>query len=686
MKHALSIIFLAIFFYYNLIAQVALLEEMLSAPYATELIKDADGTKVAWVENTAGSLKVYIASAPSYIAREIWSYSPDDGLPVSLKGIDRAGRGIYATIGSGPNREGVTANPAGLAEYPKQILVRFVEDGSRVDTLGDFSNIVLAANGEFGLIARAKSILTINLNTSQISTILTNRGAVSHISLSPDDRSIVFSSNRGGHSFIGHYTLGERYVNWLSPSVDKDMFPCFSPDGTEVVFVRQPGSKKDELPNLTGGVPFEILIHNVRADKSRVIWKSTGDAGGFSQYYPSAPLSWTEAGHILFYSEHEGFMKIYHTNANGITPRAVLSGDCEIEFMDVSPDGSTVVFSSNKDDIDRRDLFVYDLNAARFVERTSSVNIETDPVFLSDGTIVFRESGYNFFTRIARLKLGAMSESAMVMGADPQDRIGAALHVEPVQVTFRAADGTLIHGQLFVKDKTIRQPGVLFMHGGPIRQMLLGYHYGAYYANSYAFNQYLANNGYAVLSVNYRAGIGYGRNFRRAANQGPRGASEYQDIVAAAQYLQQQSYVDPMRIGLWGGSYGGLLTAQGLARNSDIFKAGVDIHGVHDWAWRARDFSPGGGWGIGESDMALAYASSPVADISSWRSPVLIVHGDDDRNVMFGQSVDLVRRLRDRSVDHELLVLPDEIHGFYRYRSWFRIFAASADFFDRKLK
>jgi len=166
-------------------------------------------------------------------------------------------------------------------------------------------------------------------------------------------------------------------------------------------------------------------------------------------------------------------------------------------------------------------------------------------------------------------------------------------------------------------------------HGGPIRQMLLGYHYSSYYANAYAMNQYLANQGYAVISVNFRAGIGYGRAFRRAADQGPRGASEYQDIVAAAKYLQQLDYVDADRIGLWGGSYGGLLTAQGLARNSDIFKAGVDLRGVHDWAWRATDFSPSGAWGIDKSLMDLALESSPVADIDGWISPVLFVHGDE---------------------------------------------------------
>ena len=145
-------------------------------------------------------------------------------------------------------------------------------------------------------------------------------------------------------------------------------------------------------------------------------------------------------------------------------------------------------------------------------------------------------------------------------------------------------------------------------------------------------------------------------------------------------------YIDSERIGLWGGSYGGLLTAQGLGRDSDLFKAGVDFHGVHDWSWRATDFSPGGAWGITPNLMEIAFNSSPVNDVEGWKSPVLFIHGDDDRNVMFGQTIDLVRRLRDKKVEHEILVLPDEVHGFYRWESWLQSYKATARFFNKHLK
>ncbi|MXX78541.1 MAG: prolyl oligopeptidase family serine peptidase, partial [Gemmatimonadales bacterium] len=167
--------------------------------------------------------------------------------------------------------------------------------------------------------------------------------------------------------------------------------------------------------------------------------------------------------------------------------------------------------------------------------------------------------------------------------------------VEPQQVTFESEDGILIHGQLFLPPVSVeggRHPAAVFFHGGSRRQMLLGWHYMRYYHNAYALNQYLASRGYVVLSVNYRSGTGYGLEFREALNYGARGASEYRDVVAAARFLAERDDVDATRVGLWGGSYGGYLTALGLARNSDLFAAGVDIHGGHDGDMVIRNFVP----------------------------------------------------------------------------------------------
>jgi dipeptidyl aminopeptidase/acylaminoacyl peptidase len=226
---------------------------------------------------------------------------------------------------------------------------------------------------------------------------------------------------------------------------------------------------------------------------------------------------------------------------------------------------------------------------------------------------------------------------------------------------------------------------VIFFHGGSRRQMLLGWHYMGYYANAYAFNQYLTSRGFVVLSVNYRSGIGYGLEFREALGYGAAGASEYRDVVGAGLYLRTRPDVDPARIGLWGGSYGGYLTALGLARASDLFAAGVDLHGVHDWNVVIRNFAPDWDPKAQAERARIAFEASPLADVKTWRSPVLIVHGDDDRNVPFSESVDLAAALRGQGVAFETLVLPDEVHGFLLHDSWRRALQAAAEFFERHM-
>ena len=666
----------------HLVSQTFGLRDILSAPYCSDLTKSADGEAIAWINNERGIRTIYTANTSDFKTDPIFSTQMDDGQVISSVKFSNDRKFLYFVHGSGPNRAGEAANPLSSISYPKRLIKRIDLENHKIDTVGVFSSFILSTDDKFLLIAKGNQLFKFDSETLKKEVLITMRGTFSNVRFSPDTKSIVFISSRGDHSYIGTYTFGDDRIQWVAPGVDKDILPQWSPEGNQIVFIRTPGTRKGELRNITGGIPFEIVLADLESGSSKTIWKSPADDGGFAQYYPSNPISWTKSGKIIFYSEHEGWMKIYSMNADGSNLNSIIQGNCEVEHSSTNASGNKVLFSTNCGDIDRRDIYEFDLITNRLSQITDTDLIETDPLYVGDKHIIFRVGGHNFPTRIDAHSSG---KTRTIFPEHLSERYPVREIVKPEQVIFTASDGTEIHGQLFTNGKYGNKPGVLFMHGGPIRQMLLGYHYSSYYANAYAMNQYLANQGYAVISVNFRAGIGYGRAFRRAADQGPRGASEYQDIVAAAKYLQQLDYVDADRIGLWGGSYGGLLTAQGLARNSDIFKAGVDLHGVHDWAWRATDFSPGGAWGIDKSLMDLALESSPVADIDGWISPVLFVHGDDDRNVMYGQTVDLVQRLREKGVEHEILVFPDEVHGFYRYESWLRTFEAAAKFFDRHL-
>jgi dipeptidyl aminopeptidase/acylaminoacyl peptidase len=231
-----------------------------------------------------------------------------------------------------------------------------------------------------------------------------------------------------------------------------------------------------------------------------------------------------------------------------------------------------------------------------------------------------------------------------------------------------------------------RHPAVVFFHGGSRRQMVLGWQYMSYYSQAYAFDQYLVSKGYIVLSVNYRSGTGYGERFREALNYGATGGSEYADVLAAGNYLKARADVDASRIGLWGGSYGGYLTAMGLARASNIFAAGVDLHGVHDWYLEISNYVPDYEPAQKLAFATTAFRSSPMAYMSTWKSPVLLIQGDDDRNVVFSQTVLLAEALRKQGVHYEELVFPDEVHEFLVHAHWIAAYEAAGEFLDRYLK
>jgi dipeptidyl aminopeptidase/acylaminoacyl peptidase len=280
---------------------------------------------------------------------------------------------------------------------------------------------------------------------------------------------------------------------------------------------------------------------------------------------------------------------------------------------------------------------------------------------------------------------------AITVGADriPANFPSAQL-VTPQKITFKAPDGVTVHGQLFDRrGGSAKKPAIVYVHGGPPRQMLVGWHYSDYYSNAYAVNQYLASRGFVVLAVNYRLGIGYGYEFHNPPAAGMRGASEYQDIRAAGEYLRTLPQVDGRRIGIYGGSYGGYLTALGLAMDSDLFAVGVDVHGVHNYTSEGGRRLGMAEWQFEPTDRdsaaKVAWTSSPVAHIAKWKSPVLFIHGDDDRNVRFSETVDLVQRVREAGIPYEEIVIPDDTHHWMLHRNNLRVNAAIAEYFERKL-
>ena len=663
------------------------LEAVMSYAFPSSLVVSPKGDLVAWVFDSKGHRNIWVAEGPDYKARQLSKYAEDDGQEISQLAFSADGTIIVFVRGGSANQAGEYPNPTSNPEGAEQALWAIKVEGGEPWRVGLGSNPLPSPKGNSLVYSLRGSIQLATIDGKEKPhPLFKTRGSNSSPAWSPDASKLAFVSSREDHSFVAVYDFEKKAIRWISPSVDRDGYPVWSPCGKYIVFIRYPGmvSVSSRIGN-----KFSLMVADAESCEAREIWSCPNETGGFSQYYPAQTLSWAAEGYLVFYSEHEYWMHLYSISVKDGKVISLTPGEYEVEDSFLSQDGKTVIFNSNADDIDRRHLWSVPVTGGKPKLLTPGKSIEWAPVLTSASSDLFFFCSTAFQPASPAVMSKGKSPRLIAPEAIPAEFPAKEL-AEPQQVVVKAPDGFDIYCQLFLPKGAKpgdKRPAVIFMHGGPIRQMLLGWHMRGYYHNAYALNQYLASRGYVVLSVNYRSGIGYGFKFRTAPNQGPRGASEYQDIVAAGKYLQNRPEVDQNKVGLWGGSYGGYLTALGLARDSVLFAAGVDLHGVHDWALRARR-RDGGGWDIrGEDLMAMAYQSSPVADVEFWTSPVLFVHGDDDRNVDFIQTTDLVQRLRQINKAHiELLVIPDEVHSFLRHENWLRVYRAASDFFDQFLK
>ena len=670
------------------------LAQVMSSPFPSGLVAALHADRVAWAFNARGVRNVWVADGPEFTGRQVTHYGADDGEPIASLQITPDGRTLVYARGSETNESGRVADPiSGVWPRKQQVWAVDVDRGEPrlLGEMGcpeeDCEDIRLSPDGQFAVWAAKKQLWIAPVSAATGSHQLTDlRGDNSNPKWSPDGRQIAFVSNRGDHSFVAVYDFGSDSVRYLSPSVDRDVLPRWSPDGRRIAFIRIPGIEQ-KLPLIPLRVtPWGIWVADLQNGNTTEIWHSATKADdSFPELTADGSFLFASNDRIIFASEQDGRNHLYSISTSGGAPSRLTAGQFDVEDITVSADRHSLIYTSNQDDIDRRHVWRVGLDGTKPQALTKGETIEWSPVETGQGNAVLC-LGSSATTPAMPYLVAPQSRQMIATAALPGDFPSKQL-VVPKQVVFRSDDGFEIHGQLFApQGRSTSGPALIFMHGGPSRQMMLGFHYMYYYHNAYAMNQYLANLGYVVLSVNYRLGIMYGRAFREPANASWRGASEYKDILAAAKFLQGLAVVDAKKIGLWGGSYGGYLTALGLGRNSNLFAAGVDLHGVHDWSeflphWENRPGAPD----VAEASK-LAFDSSPDAAVAHWKSPVLLIHGDDDRNVPFSQTVDLVQRLRENHVAFEELIFPDDIHDFLLWRDWIKAYSAAENFFDRTLK
>lgn len=667
------------------------IESVMSAPFPYGLTAAPKGEKIAWIANHHGARNIWLGQVDAngkLATRAITNQQGDNGIELADLQWSRDGSTLVFARG-GSLEGGGPVNPLSSREGPIAMEVASVRlDGGDVRSFGLGAGAVVSPVSDEVVFVRDGQIWKGDLSQSADATQLVHdAGFASELSWSPDGKRLAFVSNRQDYSVIGVFDLTAREIQWMNPGVDGDSNLRWSRDSKRLAWIRVPSNSLQPLTDAffarREGEPWSIWVGDGSSGVGNKVWTADQGPGSVFQPIETGPsLFWTTDDRLLFPWESSGWLRLHSLDLKQKGARAVALTQDGAEVFAATLDGAgrDVIYSSNAEDDDHRHLWRVAAKGGKPQQLSKGASIEDFPVLTEKGaTFALHSTARNPLTP-ARVQSDGKLDAVRSGDKFPGERL-----VIPQRVIFKSPDSVSVHGQLFLpaSSASAKRPAILFFHGGPQRQMLLGWHPMGAYTHMYAMNQFLASRGYAVLSVNFRGGTGYGLNFREPDEFAAGGGSEARDIGGAVEYLKTRPDIDAKRIGVYGMSYGGVMTSLALARYPQDFAVGVDMAGVHNWATFIPQLTePGASAAVAE----LALQSSAMGSIKNWRAPVLLIHGDDDRAVVFSQTLELVRGLRSEAkIEPELLVLPNEVHDFILHRSWQRVFEATYEFIDRHL-
>ncbi len=461
------------------------LQQVLSAPFPTNLVAAEHAGRIAWVFDSKGESNVWVADAPDFKARQVTHYTGDVGMPLAALKLTPDGRTAVYVRGSETNQAGEVADPTSNVEKPLQqvwaVDVDAVQSAPRL--IGEMGcneegceDVEISPDGKFAVWAAKKQIWIAPVagngaagadlagkdknkdksdadakSDSKAKALTYARGNNSQPKWSPDGKKIAFVSDRGDHSFIVVYEFGRDTLSYLSPSADRDRYPRWSPDGSQIAFVRLVGRamKQPLIPQLPK--PWSIWVYDVAKDSGREVWRSgvTLD-DSLPELTEDTSFQFAGKNRIVFSSEQDGWNHLYSVSTAGGAAALLTPGEFETEDVALSTDKASVIYSSNqagadKNDVDRRHLWRVAVEGGTPQVITRGATMEWTPLEVAGKVVCL---GSTATSPAMPYVVTAQGREMIAKAALPAEFPSAQL-VTPKQVIFKAEDGWQIHGQLF---------------------------------------------------------------------------------------------------------------------------------------------------------------------------------------------------------------------------------------------
>src|ERR1017187_2778372 len=364
------------------------LEQVMSAPFPSDLVAALAGGKVAWIFNQRGARNIWVAEAPDYKSRAVTSYTEDDGQEIDELAWTPDARAIIYARGGDFETQREAPNPRSVPQGVEQDLWAVTLAGEPPRKLAEGHSPVVSPQGDAVAFIYKDQVWLAKLSGAEKPQQLIHAaGKVAGLRWSPDGSKLAFVSARADHSFVAVFDISQKTLRYLDPSVDRDHEPVWSPDGRQIAYLRLPANIGQETFGANrAGPPWSIRVADVATGSGHEIWKAhEGQGSVFHFLSAEQQLLWTADDRLIFPWEGDGWLHLYSVPAAGGAATLMTPGDFEVENAVLTSDRREVIFNSNEGDADRRHLWREAAGASRPTRITSGQGIEWAPVALSDG-------------------------------------------------------------------------------------------------------------------------------------------------------------------------------------------------------------------------------------------------------------------------------------------------------------